>query len=414
MTYEKGDITGYQRIYFNFNNSAKPYSINHSNKNSIDCYESNDFRIKNARVYYSPSMLMNYLFISGTHPFVISLIENKNEQEIKPKYFLDKPLDDHHQYTIIIKETSSDNSFYLLIKELYIIILIKPKSTSLSIFSQINNTISENSYNHYNSFNDKKYSLNHSDVLKLIISNLNKEYMIHDVFAMNINGEIISCQLNEIKTLMLINSTDRVLRLFRIVEDSITFIKDYSDSVNKKRWLNCSFYTYKIKSGIQDLIITGLCDSNSLEFAFIDIETGRIFKKLEPFKYSVQDFVCHYKNHFTILIISNKKLFSIIGYMVNPWGCFAPGLKYIEDNIEFIEDESFFDSFEHKMKNNIHEPYNEGENIAKKFRENRKKQKLTRKNLFFKYSPKEDDQLTLQCKNDLKELFSFMNESFIE
>lgn len=336
--------------------------------------------------------------------------DNKNETEIKPKYFFNKPLNEQYQYTIIIKETPNDNCYYLLIKELYFIIFIKPISPSLSILaSNLNNTNNDN-----NLFYDKIYSSTHLDVFKTILANLNTEYIIYDVFDMNINAEIISCQLNEIKTLMLINSTDRVLRLFRIFEDSMTFIKDYSESVNKKRWLNCSFYTNKIKSGIQDLIITGLCDSNSLEIAFIDIETGIIIKKLQPFKYSVQDFVCHYKNHFTLLIISNKKLFAINGLMTNHWGCFAPGLQYIEDNIVFIEDESFFDSFEQKMKNSIQKIYSEGANISEKFKSSKEKQKSKRKNLFFKYSPKEGDQLTIQSKNDLHELFAFMNENIIE
>ena len=132
--------------------------------------------------------------------------------------------------------------------------------------------------------------------------------------------------------------------------------KEYTDNVNKKRYINCYFYTYKIKNNFEDLILTALCDSNSLEFEFIDIESNKTTKKLEPFKYNVQDFICHYKNHFSILVISNKKIFNISGIIINQWGSFAPGLKYIEENIEYVEEESFYDNFEKKMNNLINDP----------------------------------------------------------
>ena len=83
-----------------------------------------------------------------------------------------------------------------------------------------------------------------------------------------------------------------------------------------------------------------LNDANGLEFCFIDIVTGNIIKKLETFKYAVQDFICHYLNHFSILIISGKKIFCISGAMVNQLDCLAPGLKLLEENVEYIEEES--------------------------------------------------------------------------
>ena len=166
-------------------------------------------------------------------------------------------------------------------------------------------------------------------------------------------------------------------------------------------------HPYKIKKGYQDLIITALCDSNSLEFTFIDIETGKIIKKLEPFKYTVQDFICHYNNHFSLLVISNKKLFYINGYMVNQWGCFAPGLRYIEENIDYIEDESFFDMFIEKMKQNIKKETYKGNKIDDCFVNSSSK----RKNLFFKYEIKEEEDVEKEkSMNELKELFNYMNE----
>ena len=70
---------------------------------------------------------------------------------------------------------------------------------------------------------------------------------------------------------------------------------------------------------------------------------GNFIKRLEPFKYQCNDFVCHNKNHYSIILISNKKLFLIYGYLINNWGAYAPQFKYIDDNIEFIEEEGYFD-----------------------------------------------------------------------
>ena len=228
-----------------------------------------------------------------------------------------------------------------------------------------------------------------------------------DFFAINTNGEIFSVGLNNNKNLILINSTDRVLRLFRYDFDTITLQKEYIDSVNKRKWINAHFYTFKIKNSIQDLIVSALADSNSLEFIFIDIETGNYVKRLEPFKYQCSDFICHYTNHFTILLISFKKIYNIVGYLINNWGAFAPQLKYIEENIEFIEDEAYFDNFNNYLKKKqITKVSNSKESIKKIFTTKNE----NKHNLFFKYAPVEEDNLTIQCEKDLHELFSQFNE----
>ena len=167
--------------------------------------------------------------------------------------------------------------------------------------------------------------------ISFLKESLNDKFYISRIYNLNINGEIIHVELNTINNLILINSTDRVVRLFEIINNSIILQKEYCDSVNKRKYTNCYFYTYKLKSGIQDLILMALYDTNGLEFCFIDIVSGNIIKKLVTFKYQVQDFICHYQNHFSILIISGKKIFCINGVMANQLDCLAPGLKYLEE-----------------------------------------------------------------------------------
>jgi hypothetical protein len=307
---------------------------------------------------------------------------------------------DSNSNTYIIKETVESNSYLLFVKEIYLILLIKKRN-------EVN--LSRSKF-FIDKLCDKKLYLsqNQIDVVQLFLDNINPDFVLLDAWGISMNGEILSVQLNGLKNLILINSTDRILRFFRFDDDAFIMVKEYSDSVNKKKWVNAFFYTYQVKNFRQDLIVSAVADANSLEFIFIDIDTGNYIKKLEPFKYQVSDFACHYQNHFIILLISNKKLFSIIGYMTNNWGAFAPQLKYIEENIEFIEEETFFDSFTSKLKKNQNQTIHDSEFIKNIFQ--KPIHNCQKKNLFFKYEPIEDDPIAVQSEKDLKELFQQFNE----
>ena len=225
------------------------------------------------------------------------------------------------------------------------------------------------------------------------------------------NGEIIHVELNNRNNLILINSNDRIVKLFEIINDSIILQKEYCDSVNKRKYTNCYFYTYKLKSGIQDLILMGLNDSNGLEFCFIDIVTGNTIKKLETFKYTISDFICHYQNHFSILIFSGKKIFCISGVMVNQLDCLAPGLKYLEENVEYIEEESFYDNFDQKMKEQIQMQNNHEEKIEDIFGIRNKKDnnifiKIDYNNEMLNSESVEKEKST----NELRELFAYVGQ----
>ena len=132
---------------------------------------------------------------------------------------------------------------------------------------------------------------------------------------------------------------------------------------------------------------------------------------MEPFKYQCTDFTCHYKNHITVVLISNKKLFQLYGYYVNNWGAFAPKLKYVEENIEYIPEENFFDTFnKHLKKIQQVTTYDKSfvRNIFKKESDNCSS--IINTNLFFKYSPYDDDPISEQSEKDVKEVFQQFNE----
>ena len=396
VTYEKGDLTGYQRIDFDFNNSEKILSIPNNDDNDLSI----SFQEENCKIIETVFSINktngNFeLLLSGINPFYLNLTTNQQDY-----FFIQEKLN-KFKYIIIVKKSNQEESFYLFVKELFIFILIKKREND-SLEYDINKSINKGN-NHY--------SYPQSYFLEWLKVSLNPKYIISYVYGLSISCDINSVRLNEMKTLILVNSSDRVLRLFRILDETIILQKENSDNVNKKRWINCFFYTYKIKNGYEDLIITALCDSNSLEFIFIDIDTGKTIKKLEPFKYSVQDFICHYKNHFTLLVISNKKLFNITGIIVKQWGCFAPGLKYIEENIDFIEDETFYDNFEEKTKNIIKQETDNEDKINDCFINDNK----PKKNIFFEYIVNkdiEDNEGSEKDKSikDIKELFVYMGE----
>ena len=157
-----------------------------------------------------------------------------------------------------------------------------------------------------------------------------------------------------------------------------------------------------------------LNDANGLELCFIDIVTGNIIKKLETFKYTVQDFTCHYQNHFSILIISGKKVFCINGVMANQSDRLAPGLQCLEENVEYIEEESFYDNFDEKVKQRIKMQNNHEEKIDDIFKTKEEGDlSRNRNNIFVKVDLDEingENNEREKSLAELKELFSYVGQ----
>ena len=314
----------------------------------------------------------------------------------------------YNPFTIFIRYGSNANTIYFIVKELYIFFIIRIKEPNKDDYPKFDEVIKQNNF-------PKNVSYNQNQFINFIKENLNETLCITNIYLININGEINHVESNTRNNLILINSSDRVVRLFEVINDSIILQKEYYDSVNKRKYTNCYFYTYKLNSGIQDLILMALNDSNGLELCFIDIVTGNIIKKLETFKYTVQDFTCHYQNHFSILIISGKKVFCINGVMANQSDRLAPGLQCLEENVEYIEEESFYDNFDEKVKQRIKMQNNHEEKIDEIFSSNQNKEDSdkNKRNIFVKVDLDErngENNEREKSLAELKELFSFVGQ----
>ena len=314
----------------------------------------------------------------------------------------------YNPYSIFIKYGSNTNTFYFIVKELYIFLILHKKEENKNDYSNIDDILKQTHV-------PKNISYNQILFLNFLKDTLNDNLYVSSIYFLNINGEIIHAESNTRNNLILINSSDRVVRLFEIINDSIILQKEYYDSVNKRKYTNCFFYTYKLNSGIQDLILMALNDANGLELCFIDIVTGNIIKKLETFKYTVQDFTCHYQNHFSILIISGKKVFCINGVMANQSDRLAPGLQCLEENVEYIEEESFYDDFDEKVKQRIKMQNNHEEKIDDIFNENKndKENIMDKNNIFVKVDLDErngENGEREKSLSELKELFSYVGQ----
>ena len=313
----------------------------------------------------------------------------------------------YNPFNIFIRYGVNTNTIYFIVKELYIFLIILFKEPNKNDYPNFDDIIKQTNFH-------KNASYNQNQFLNFIKGSLNEKFYISDIYLLNINGEINHAETNTRNNLILINSSDRVVRLFEVINDSIILQKEYYDSVNKRKYTNCYFYTYKLNSGIQDLILMALNDANGLELCFIDIVTGNIIKKLETFKYTVQDFTCHYQNHFSILIISGKKIFCINGVMANQSDRLAPGLQCLEENVEYIEEESFYDNFDEKVKQRIKMQNNHEEKIDDIFN-SKKEVNLAKnnKNIFVKVDLDErngENNEREKSLAELKELFSYVGQ----
>jgi hypothetical protein len=335
----------------------------------------------------------------------ISLFKHENDEEAfllsgnLPKIYKDKDnvieLFAYSDYTYLVKETSDKNTFFVFVKEIYLILILKI------------NTEENRTKQKYFLENLEERGLNAAQkaLLEYHINTMNNKLVVVNVFGLANTTEILQVQLDMNKTLILINSSDRYLRLYKYDFDTITLIKDYFDSVNKKKWINSYFYKFKIRSNYQDVIVSAFSDVNSLEFVFIDINTGNFIKRLEPFKFQCNDFVCHYNNHYSIIMISSKKLFHLYGYLVNHWSALAPKFRYIEENIEYVEEETFYDTFNQMLKKSNSTKLVDPETVHSIFYP----KQVMKDNIYFCYKAEEDN-IAIQSQKDLKDIFHQMNE----
>jgi hypothetical protein len=299
-------------------------------------------------------------------------------------------------YTLMIKELNDENSFIILVKEIYMIIVIKEINEDTLIKNKIL----------FSNIDDKNLGSDQLALLTDMTNKLNSKFMITDLIGLPQMPEMIDISMDISKSLILINSNDRILRLFKYDSGTLSYIREFFDSVNRKKWINAYFYKIKTNNNYNDVIVCATSDVNSLEVQLIDINTGHSVRRLDPFKFNCHDFICHYTNHWSVVMVSNKKLFHMYGYLFNNWGTFAPQFRYMEENIEYIEEETFFDNFNQIIKKTQSQKIYEAADLKNVFYPETKPKA---QNLFFKYKPSED-LIAIQSEKDLKEIFQHMNE----
>ena len=140
----------------------------------------------------------------------------------------------YNPYSIYIRYGSNSNTFYLIVKELYIFLIVHTKEENKNDYANLDEIIKQSNV-------PKNISYNQIQFINFIKESLNEKLYISSIYYININGEILKVQVNTRNNLILINSTDRVVRLFEIINDSIILQKEYYDSVNKRKYTNCFF-----------------------------------------------------------------------------------------------------------------------------------------------------------------------------
>jgi len=97
--------------------------------------------------------------------------------------------------------------------------------------------------------------------------------------------------------------------------------------------------------------------------------------------------------------------------MANQSDRLAPGLQCLEENVEYIEEESFYDNFDEKVKQRIKMQNNHEEKIDDIFKKSEKTGIL--KNIFVKVDLDErnlENSEREKSISELKELFSYVGQ----
>jgi hypothetical protein len=371
VTYEGKEASGIKLINFDF--------VSESHYELAD--ETELKGINMANIYNE-----NYLILSGKNPGIYDM-----RAKTVFSFF-----NDMFRYTLFVKELSDNNSFLILVKEIYMIV----------VFGEVNEDTMINNKILLSNTDEKRLTDEQIALFTNMGNKLNRKFIITDVIGVPQMPEMLDISMDISKSLILINSNDRILRLFKYDSGTVSYIRELFDSVNRKKWINAYFFKIKTNNNYNDVIVCATSDINSLEVQLIDINSGHSVRRLDPFKFNCHDFITHYTNHWSVVMVSNRKLFHMYGYLFNNWGTFAPQFKYIEENIEYIEEETFFDNFNQIIKRSQSQKVFDTPYLRNVFYP---ETKPTAQNLFFKYEPYEDP-IAIQSEKDLKEIFQYMNE----
>eukprot|EP01091_Cochliopodium_minus_P002173 TRINITY_DN1205_c0_g1_i3.p1 TRINITY_DN1205_c0_g1~~TRINITY_DN1205_c0_g1_i3.p1 ORF type:complete len:359 (+),score=113.93 TRINITY_DN1205_c0_g1_i3:252-1328(+) len=161
---------------------------------------------------------------------------------------------------------------------------------------------------------------------------------------------------------LLVNCTDRILRLYDI--PACTYIRDFKDDVNKRQWKTASF------SNDDRYIIGGSYDSSEHKIHVWDFNYGTV-EILEGPKETIVDLTWH--PVFPVIVSASTEGVVYIWNcdFTESWSAYAPNFIELQDNEEYIEKEDEFDLSEEDLftnnkkqkKGNEKDPEGEHENL---------------------------------------------------
>jgi len=172
-----------------------------------------------------------------------------------------------------------------------------------------------------------------------------EKFDIISTLSLNVNGKINGIACDEKQKYIILNATDRCLRLIKISYKKRELIikKEIIDVINRKKWMTIGFFTIGHPQK-EPYIVSGVGESGSHEICFMHLEKESGEKKLGPSKEGCLHLCGHYIYHNSIIVVtSNGDL--LLWSVKNPkcWTALAPNFIEIEENIEYIEKEEEFD-----------------------------------------------------------------------
>lgn len=169
----------------------------------------------------------------------------------------------------------------------------------------------------------------------IYVYDINNERSIE---TLKINTGIKNIHISRKGKDLLVNSSDRQIRVFKIDEEngSIEQQHKFQDPVNQIQWVQCCF------SPNSEYVI-GAADTKPYKIYIWDREDGNLIRILEGSQNSLIDLTWHPYRRVIITVPKNSQIAIWVTTYQENWSAFAPDFQELEENIEYIEKENEFD-----------------------------------------------------------------------
>eukprot|EP01097_Dermamoeba_algensis_P002717 TRINITY_DN2070_c0_g5_i1.p1 TRINITY_DN2070_c0_g5~~TRINITY_DN2070_c0_g5_i1.p1 ORF type:complete len:427 (-),score=64.60 TRINITY_DN2070_c0_g5_i1:13-1242(-) len=156
------------------------------------------------------------------------------------------------------------------------------------------------------------------------------------------NGSIRSISFSRDGKKFLVNSNDRIIRLFD--SNTLQLCREYHDVVNKVQWRKCCF------SSDNEYVVGASSQSAEHKIYLWNREYGGLIKILEGPKEGIMDLMWHPIRSVLITCSSAGCIYIWATNYTENWSAFAPYFKELEENEEYVEREDEFDIIPEEQK----------------------------------------------------------------